>query len=102
MFGDRLGVPYMSILKDRQIGFPTVRLETDFKKPFRFGEPMRLVLDVTSIGRSSSTLRYRGFHGDDDVSSVEALGTIVCIDLETFRTIAFPDDIRSVLEDLAV
>ena len=43
MFSDRLGVPYMSILKDRRIGFPTVHIETDFVKPFRFGEHLGLI-----------------------------------------------------------
>ncbi len=100
MFGDRLGVPYMSILTDRRIGFPTVSITTDFKKPFRFGEPMRLVVDVLRIGTSSATLRYRGFNGDSDEVSVEAQGTIVVIDLDTFETMPFPDDIRAVLEDL--
>jgi 4-hydroxybenzoyl-CoA thioesterase len=101
MFGDRLGTPYMSILKDRRIGFPTVRIETDFRKPFRFGEPMRLVLDATKIGTSSTTLRYRGYNGDDTEVSVETLGTVVCIDLDSFATMPFPPDIRSVLEDLS-
>ena len=64
MFSERLGVPYDSILRDRRIGFPTVRIETDFRKPFRFGEPMRLALDVLKLGRSSITFRYRGFNGD--------------------------------------
>jgi len=101
MFGERLGVPYMSILTDRRIGFPTVSISTDFKKPFRFGEPMRLVVDVLRIGTSSATLRYRGFDGDSDEVSVEAHGTIVVIDLDTFETMPIPDDIRAVLEDLA-
>jgi 4-hydroxybenzoyl-CoA thioesterase len=100
MFGERLGVPYMSILKDRRIGFPTVNIDTDFKRPFRFGEPMRLVLDVTRLGRASTTIRYRGYNGDETEPSVEALSTIVAIDLDSFETMAFPDDIRGVLEDL--
>ena len=58
MFSERLGVPYDSILRDRRIGFPTVRIETDFRKPFRFGEPMRLALDVLKLGRSSITFRW--------------------------------------------
>ena len=53
MFGDKLGVPYMSVLKDRRIGFPTVQIDTSFHRPFRFGEPMRLVIDVLSTGRTS-------------------------------------------------
>ena len=102
MFGERLGVPYMSILKDRRIGFPTVHIETDFRRPFRFGEPMRLVLDVQHIGRSSIGFRYRGFNGDDDEPSVQAIATVVTIDLDTFNTLEIPPDIRAVLEDLSV
>jgi 4-hydroxybenzoyl-CoA thioesterase len=100
MFSARLGVPYMSILKDRRLGFPTVRIETDFRRPFRFGEPMRLVLDVTHIGRTSITFRYRGFNGEAPEPSVQALGTVVVIDLDSFATVEIPADIRAVLEDL--
>jgi 4-hydroxybenzoyl-CoA thioesterase len=100
MFSKKLGVPYVSILKERRLGFPTVRIETDFRRPFRFGEPMRLALDVTRIGRSSITFRYRGFNGDEAEPSVEALGTVVVIDLDSFETLAIPPDIRAVLEDL--
>ena len=101
MFGDRLGTPYMTLLKERRIGFPTVHLETDFRKPFEFGDPMRLVVDVTKIGRSSTTLRYRGYNGDEAEPSVECHGTVVAIDLDTFETLEFPPDIRKVLEDLS-
>ncbi|MCB9898778.1 MAG: acyl-CoA thioesterase [Planctomycetes bacterium] len=100
MFGERLGVPYMSILTDRCLGFPTVSITTDFRRPFRFGEPMRLRLDVVALGRSSITFRYRGFNGDEQTPSVEARGTVVVIDLDTFETLPIPDDIRAVCEDL--
>ena len=101
MFSDRLGVPYMSILKDRRIGFPTVHIETDYKQAFRFGEPMRLVIDVTRIGNSSIDFRYRGHHGDSEEVSVQAHATVVVIDLDTFETIPIPDDIMAVLRDLS-
>ena len=102
MFSERLGVPYDSILRDRRIGFPTVRIETDFRKPFRFGEPMRLALDVLKLGRSSITFRYRGFNGDDDEPSVEAIGTVVVLHLDRFETLPIPEDIRAALEGLLV
>jgi 4-hydroxybenzoyl-CoA thioesterase len=101
MFSAKLGVPYMSILKDRRIGFPTVRIETDFRRPFRFGEPMRLVLDVVKSGRSSITFRYRGYNGSEPEPSVEAIGTVVVIDLDTFEALPIPEDIQAVLDDLA-
>ena len=100
MFGARLGVPYMSILQKRRIGFPMVHLETDFRRPFRFGEPMRLALTVTHIGRSSITFRYRGHAGDDPEPAVEAVATVVTIDLDSFESLEIPADIRAVLEDL--
>lgn len=102
MFSTRLGVSYMSILKDRRIGFPTVRIETDFRRPFRFGEPMKLLLDVTKLGRSSITFRYRGYNGDEAEPSVEAIGTVVVINLDTFEPMKIPEDIRAILDDLAV
>jgi len=100
MFTARLGVPYTSILEDRRIGFPMVHIETDFRRPFRFGDPMRLVLDVTRIGRSSITFRYRGFNGREPEPSVEASAVVAVIDLDTFDTLEIPADIRVVLEAL--
>lgn len=102
MFTERLGVPYTDLLKVRRIGFPTVHIETDFSKPFRFGETMRLVLDVVKLGRTSIVFRYRGYNVDDpdDAPSVEARGTVVTLDLDSFETLEIPADIRAVLEDL--
>ncbi len=102
MFTERLGLPYTDLLGVRRIGFPTVHIETDFNKPFRFGETMRLVLDVVKLGRTSIKFRYRGYNaGDpDDSPSVSAIGTVVTLHLDTFETMPIPDDIRAVLIDL--
>ncbi|GJM20958.1 MAG: 4-hydroxybenzoyl-CoA thioesterase [Planctomycetota bacterium] len=102
MFSEKLGVPYMSILKDRRIGFPTVQIETQFKKPFRFGEPMRLAIDVLKIGNSSIRFRYRAFNGSDTEVSASAEATVVVIDLDSFETLKIPADILAVLEELRV
>jgi 4-hydroxybenzoyl-CoA thioesterase len=100
MFGDRLGVSYMAILKDRRIGFPMVKIETEFRKPFRFGEPMRLRLTCTRVGRSSIDFHYRGFNGAETEPSVEARSTVVTVNLDTLVAIETPPDIRAVLRDL--
>jgi 4-hydroxybenzoyl-CoA thioesterase len=100
MFGAKLGRPYVTILTERRLGFPMVRLETDFRKAFRFGDPMRLLLDVTRIGRTSVTFRYRAYNGAETEPSVEALGTVALIDLDSFVAVPFPADIRAVLEEL--
>jgi 4-hydroxybenzoyl-CoA thioesterase len=100
MFGARLGVPYMSILKERRIGFPTVSIETQFRRPFRFGEPMRLRITCTRVGRSSIGFHYRAFNGEEREPSAEARGTVVTVDLDTLKPIDIPPDIRAVLADL--
>jgi len=100
MFGERLGVPYMSLLRERRVGFPTVHIETDFRKAFRFGEPMRLRISVEHIGTSSIHFRYRGFHGDATEPSVEARAVVVVLDLDSFEKLPIPPDILAVLEGL--
>ena len=100
MFSTRLGRPYVTLLSERRLGLPMVHLETDFRKAFRFGDPMRLQLDVLRIGRSSVTFRYRGFNGAEHEPSVEALGTVALIDLDSFAAVPFPPDILAILQDL--
>jgi 4-hydroxybenzoyl-CoA thioesterase len=100
MFGQRLGVPYMSLLKERRIGFPMVKIETEFRKPFRFGEPMRLRITCTRIGRSSIDFLYRGHNGAEAEPSVEARATVVTVNLDSLGAIEIPPDILAVLRDL--
>ncbi|MFT7463965.1 MAG: 4-hydroxybenzoyl-CoA thioesterase [Pseudohongiellaceae bacterium] len=102
MFGAVMGVPYMCLLTDRRVGFPTVSIATDFIRAFRFGEPMRLAIDVLKFGRTSITFRYRGFHGEEAEPSVQATATVVVIDLDTFDSLVIPDDIRAALTPLLV
>lgn len=100
MFGALLGVPYMSILKDRRLGFPTVTISTEFRRPFRFGEPMRLRITCTRLGRSSIEFLYRGYNGGEAEPSVEARGTVVTVDLDTLQPVETPPDIRAALATL--
>ena len=100
MFGARLGVPYMSILKERRIGFPMVKLHTEFQKPFRFGDPMRLRITCTRVGKSSIDFLYHGHNGADAEPSVEARATVVTVNLDTLAPVAIPPDILAVLREL--
>ena len=100
MFGQRLGVPYMSILKERRIGFPMVKIETEFRKPFRFGDPMRLRIACTRVGKSSIDFVYHGHNGAEKEPSVEARATVVTVNLDTLAPIAIPPDILAVLRAL--
>ena len=100
MFGARLGVPYMSLLKERRIGFPMVNIATEFRKPFRFGEPMRLRIACTRIGKSSIDFVYSAHNGAESEPSAEARATVVTVNLDTLAPIQIPPDILAVLREL--
>jgi len=100
MFGARLGVPYMSLLKERRIGFPMVKIETEFRKPFRFGEPMRLRISCTRVGKSSIDFLYRAHNGAAAEPSAEARATVVTVNLDTLTPVEIPPDILAVLRAL--
>jgi 4-hydroxybenzoyl-CoA thioesterase len=100
MFGQRLGVPYMSLLRERRIGFPMVKIATEWKQPFRFGEPMRLRITCTRTGKSSIDFLYRAYNGAATEPSVEARATVVTVNLDTMAPIATPPDVLAVLREL--
>jgi 4-hydroxybenzoyl-CoA thioesterase len=100
MFSQRLGVPYMALLMDRRIGFPMVKIATEFRKPFRFGDPMRLRISCTRVGKSSIDFLYHGHNGAEKEPSVEARATVVTVNLDTLKAIEIPPDILAVLRAL--
>lgn len=95
---------YHGIVMDRRIGFPAVHVDADYAAPLRFGERMQIVLDVTKIGTTSCTFRYRIYR---DESSAEAEArvlvatvhhTCVCCELAGPSKVPFPEDVRALLE----
>jgi 4-hydroxybenzoyl-CoA thioesterase len=97
-FADRVGVPYHEIIDERRIGFPTVNSQIDFRETLAFGDVAMIRIDVVHLGRSSMTMRYRILK-DGGKLCVEARITTVCIDMETFRPIGVPDDLRKVFAE---
>ncbi len=80
------------------IGFPTVRVETQFKSPLRFGNDIRVELELTEIGKKSITIRYTVTRlGDNVVAAVADIKTTM-VDNDTFKAIAIPGDLRERLE----
>jgi len=80
------------------LGFPLVNIESSFRKPFRFGDRLRMEIDVSRIGKRSVSFRFRLGAGDDP--EVRALATMVLgvIDLKEFAPCALPDRYRAYLE----
>ena len=96
------GAEYAELLDGQNIGFPTVDVHCAFRRPFRFGERMRVEIDVLRIGTRSVTFRFRLFgEGEEDWRAQAELVTGV-IDLEKFVGKALPQGLRTALEPYLV
>ncbi len=97
-FGESLGIPYWQVIIQMNIGFPTVRVETQFKSPLRFGNDIRVELELIEIGTKSITIRYTVTRLADEVVAAVADIKTAMVDNDTFKAIAIPGDLRKRLE----
>jgi 4-hydroxybenzoyl-CoA thioesterase len=95
---DALPGSYAALVMGRGIGFPTVHAEADFKAPIRYGDSARIVGHVTRIGETSCAMRFEFSRVSDGTPIATTSHVHVCSDLKTMTKLAFPDDVRRVLE----
>jgi 4-hydroxybenzoyl-CoA thioesterase len=95
-FADRVGLPYHELIDDRRLGLPTVHAEIDYRAPLVFGDVARIAVSFLDVGETSVTMRYRVRKNGTGDPCVTARITAVCVDMETFRPVRIPDDLREV------
>lgn len=89
-FEKRVGVPYPVLLDARRVGFPTVHAACDYHAPVEFGDVLGVEVGVARIGRTSVDFRYRVRNRTRRRGVAEALVTVVCVDMDSFRPRAIP------------
>ena len=94
-FFDENGHPYQPLLDDRRLGFPTVHIETDYKAPIKYGDKLDIEFSVDHVGTKSGVFRYVGYRHRDGREAVVAKITSACVDMNTFRAVDIPDDLRA-------
>jgi 4-hydroxybenzoyl-CoA thioesterase len=97
-FAAELGVQYHAIVDTHRIGLPTVHLESDFSRPFNYGDNVEVEVRVLKIGRTSVTFGYRVFKKGEIDPRIVAHNVTVCLDMDSFRKMEFPDWLRQILE----
>ena len=97
-FGQELGVDYPILVNEHRIGLPTVHLETDFRRPLRYGDQIEVEVRVLKIGKSAITFGYRVFKQGENQPRTEGYNVTVCLDMETFTKRDIPDWLRQRLE----
>lgn len=98
-FDDALDTPYHRLLQHH--GLPAVHTEADYRAPVRFGEDIRVQLQVGHLGRASMRLDYRVLGPDD---TVRATGHTVVVHMGTdpssahhMQSVPFPDALRAAI-----
>lgn len=97
-FGEALGVPYHELLDKHNVGFPAVSVETEFRSPLRYGDTVRVQIEVVEIGRKSLTLAYTATRLPGETLSASAKITTAAIDNNTFESIRIPEEFVRLFE----
>ena len=90
-----LGLGYHTLVAERRIGLPTVKLEADFRAVSRMGDRVVLGLSVERLGSRSMTLMLRCFDAAAGELRMQARQVLVTTSLESHRAVAIPDDLRA-------
>lgn len=97
-----------TLIGERRIGFPIVRVECDFKSPLRYGDICEVELQLLKLGGTSLTYRYRMFKTStqqERILCAEAKIITACMDMDTHAGTLIPPDVRALLsrdlEDLS-
>ncbi|MFN0063958.1 MAG: acyl-CoA thioesterase [Myxococcaceae bacterium] len=93
-FPAEVGISYAELLERRNVGFPTVHAEGDFRAPLRFGEICRVRLETLKQTSRSLTCRYRFFVGAEAEPRAECNIVTAAIDMHAFRAVEIPEDVR--------
>jgi 4-hydroxybenzoyl-CoA thioesterase len=90
------GFPFRKMFDEDRLGFPAVKIESDFRTPLRMGDAIDVEATVDEIGTKSVTFGYRVLRGD--VTAASARITCVCLDMSTFASRPIPDAYRAFFE----
>jgi 4-hydroxybenzoyl-CoA thioesterase len=77
---------------------PTVHLESDFSRPFSYGDDIEVEVRILSVGTSSLSIGYRVFKKGEREPRIVGHNVTVCINMDTFEKIEIPDWFRRKLE----
>ncbi len=94
-FPGELDIEYHDFIDNHRIGLPTVHLESDFSKPFSYGDEIEVEVTVQNFGNSSITFGYRVFKKGGTRPHIVGHTITVCINMDTFEKIEIPDWLRS-------
>ena len=95
-----LGIGFRTLVIERRIGLPTVRLEADFRAVSQMGDRVELSLQVERLGSRSLTLDSRCTSADKGQLRMQMRQVLVTTSLESHQAVEIPHDVREAIERL--
>ena len=92
-FEEICGVPYHDLIDQHRVGFPTVKISSEFRSPLRYGDAIDIHLNVSSVGNKSLSLSYRIANTSGAVCA-EVSQVVVAMNLNTHQSMSIPEIIR--------
>jgi 4-hydroxybenzoyl-CoA thioesterase len=98
-FASELGIEYHAVVEKYRLGLPTVHLETDFSRPFSYGDDIEVEVCVRHIGRTSIAFGYRVFKRGEGDPRIVGHNVTVCLNMDSFEKIPIPEWLKQRLEN---
>ena len=95
-FAGALGVDFRTLHGEHLCGVPTVRIESDFKRPSRLGDTLIFSLGVDALGKSSFTLDLRA--SCDGEERLRAKVVLAYVRLDDLGPVPIPRELRRTME----
>lgn len=90
-FHAAVGVDYPVLIRDHDVGFPVVHVETDYHRPLRYGEDLEIEVAVPRVGVTSVEWLYRFFHRGVETPAAVCRTVTVCVSMRRFEKLPVPD-----------
>jgi len=86
------GVFIEDMMRSTDYMFVIAHVEADYKMPVFLGDELEVRLSITRVGRSSATISYDLYRGEDLVGTAKTVH--VAIEVKTRQKIDIPEELR--------
>ena len=100
-FEEFIGTSYPEFLDKERIGFPTVKVETEFLRPIRYGDTLEITLTIPRVGHTSVEIVFTAVRRGDDGPCLISRQKVVAVDMSTFRPVQVPARYRALFMSCA-
>jgi tol-pal system-associated acyl-CoA thioesterase len=91
-----LGFAQAALRQDEQVLFVVHSMQIQYKKPAKLDDDLRVVSQLTEMGRGSFSCRQQVMR--DDVILLEAQVKVACVNADSFKPTGIPARIKIALE----